>query len=125
MISQRVRASVLAFACAASVASLATAATARTPYDGEWSVTIVTQQGSCDRSYRYGVQIVNGNIVYSGGSVSFTGRVAPNGAVRVAVAGGDQRASGSGRLAQSRGSGNWSGTSSSSRCAGYWTAERR
>lgn len=125
MTSHLVRASVLAFVCAASAATFATPAAARTPYDGEWSVTIVTQQGSCDRAYRYGVQIVDGNIVYGGGGISLSGRVSRTGSVRVAVAGGDQRANGSGRLARNRGGGNWNGASSSSRCSGYWTAERR
>jgi hypothetical protein len=125
MISQFVRASVLALLCAASAAPIATPAAARTPYDGSWSVLIVTQRGTCDRAYRYGVEIANGIISYGGAGVSFSGRVAANGAVRVAVTGGDQRANGSGKMNRTSGSGNWSGASSTSRCSGYWTAERR
>ena len=30
-------------------------AAARTPYDGNWSVLIVTNTGPCDRGYRYGL----------------------------------------------------------------------
>jgi hypothetical protein len=122
MISQLVRASVLACVCAASAA---TTATARTPYDGAWSVLIVTERGTCDRAYRYGVNIVDGRVVYDGGVVNFTGRVGSNGSVRVAVSAGGQQASGSGRMTQRSGSGSWSGASSSGRCSGYWTAERR
>lgn len=109
----------------ALVASAATAAPARTVYDGNWSVLIVTHSGTCDRAYRYGVQIADGNVVYDGGMVNFAGRVAPNGAVRVIVSAGDQRADGSGRLSRNSGQGTWRGRSSSGACAGTWTAERR
>jgi hypothetical protein len=122
MISQLVRASILACVCAASAA---TTATARTPYDGAWSVLIVTERGTCDRAYRYGVNIVDGRVVYDGGVVNFTGRVANNGNVQVLVSAGEQKAAGSGRLSQRDGRGSWSGASSSGRCSGYWTAERR
>jgi hypothetical protein len=122
MISHFVRAGVLAVICATSTA---TAATARTPYDGSWSVLIVTQNGSCDRAYRYGVQIVDGIVRYDGGAVSFSGEVAKNGAVRVTVAGGGGLANGVGRLSRNSGRGNWSGRSSSGLCTGYWEAERR
>ena len=43
MISHLVRASVLAVICATSAA---TVAVARTPFDGAWSVLIVTQSGT-------------------------------------------------------------------------------
>lgn len=121
MISTLVRASILAAACAASAGT----ASARTPYDGQWSVLIVTERGSCDRAYRYGVQIVDGNVVYDGGIVNFSGRVAPNGRVQVAVSSGNSRANGSGRMSRDGGRGNWSGQSGGDGCSGYWTAERR
>ncbi|MGH6768008.1 MAG: hypothetical protein ACRECO_03185 [Xanthobacteraceae bacterium] len=100
-------------------------APARTPYDGNWSVLIVTQRGSCDRAYRYGVQIVNGRVVYNGGVVNFSGRVTARGQVRVSVSSGSGRANGSGRLSRNAGNGRWSGVSGNDRCSGYWTAERR
>ena len=122
MISHLVRASILAVICATSAA---TAATARTPYDGAWTVLIVTQSGNCDRAYRYGVQIIDGHVRYDGGAVTFSGRVAANGAVQVTVAGGGGLANGTGRLARNSGRGNWSGRASSGACSGYWEAERR
>jgi hypothetical protein len=122
MISHLVRAGLLALIC---VASAPTTAPARTPYDGAWSVLIVTQRGTCDRAYRYGIQIVNGNVVYDGGIVNMSGRVASNGAVRVTVSSGSARANGSGHLSRTAGRGNWSGRSGSDACAGYWEAERR
>jgi hypothetical protein len=123
MIRHLVRASILALVCAASTISTATA---RTIYDGQWSVLIVTQQGTCDRAYRYGVQIVDGNVLYDGGGpISLSGRVAQNGTVRVSVSAGGSRADGAGRLSRNVGSGNWQGRSGSEACSGYWQAERR
>jgi hypothetical protein len=123
MITQLIRASAMALVC---IAMTATTAPARSPYDGPWSVTIVTQRGSCQPSYRAGVQIVNGYLSYSGsGGVSMSGRVAPNGSVRVAVSAGGAAANGSGRLSRNSGRGNWVGRSGSEGCAGYWVAERR
>jgi hypothetical protein len=122
MASHFVCTSALALVCAASAA---TTATARTPYDGAWTVLIVTQRGTCDRSYRYGVQIVDGIVTYSGGTVNFSGRVTAKGAVRVTVSAGSSRVDGSGKLTRTTGQGNWRGHSSKDACSGYWTAERR
>jgi hypothetical protein len=121
MISNLVRASVLATIC---VAAVATDAPARTPYDGSWSVLIVTQRGECDRAYRYGVSIINGYIRYDGGAVNLSGRVSASGQVSVTVSSGGARASGTGRLSRNSGSGGWSGYSGQSRCSGYWQATR-
>src|SRR5437762_14134055 len=54
-------------------------ASARTNFDGTWSVLIVTQKGTCDRAYRYPVKIDNGSVGYAG-SASFTvsGKVDPD-----------------------------------------------
>ena len=122
MISHLIRASVLASIC---VGAFATAAPARTIYDGSWSVLIVTQRGNCDRAFRYGVDIVNGRVVYSGGIVHFSGNVSSGGQVRVAVSSGRARANGSGRLSRNVGRGSWSGFSGPDRCSGYWEAQRR
>lgn len=101
-------------------------AAARTGYDGHWSVLIVTNSGSCDRAYRYGVAIRNGRVIYEGSAaVNLDGRVSGNGRVNVRVWAGSQSASGSGRLSSNYGSGTWRGSGSASSCAGSWTAERR
>ena len=94
-------------------------------HDGNWSVLIITEKGDCDRAYRYGVQIVDGNLVYDGGVVNMTGRVNAAGAIRVSVSAGDAQANGSGRMTRTTGRGNWSGRSGSDACSGYWEAERR
>jgi hypothetical protein len=99
---------------------------ARNVYDGAWSVLIVTRSGSCDPSYRYGVQINGGLVTYDGiAPITLQGRVTPKGAVRVIVSAGSQWADGSGRLNRNQGGGIWKGQSASSTCAGVWQAERR
>ena len=104
-----------------------TGAAARTAtYDGNWSVLIITDSGSCDRSYRYGVNVENGEVRYRGESgIDVSGSVDNAGRVRVVIGRGDQRAEGTGRLGGDSGSGVWSGTSTNSRCSGRWEAERR
>ena len=126
MIGHAFRSIILAGALAsASIATPAGTAVARTSYDGSWSVLIITQSGACDRAYRYGVQISNGYVLGGGGPANLQGHVANNGAVRVSVSAGDQRAAGSGRLSRDRGSGVWRGQGPTGTCAGRWTAERR
>src|SRR5215813_12617476 len=88
-------------------------ASAASVYDGRWSVVIETEQGSCDRAFRYGLNIVNGNVTYAG-----------NAAVDVRVSRGGSYADGRGRLSQSSGSGHWHGVGSGV-CSGRWFAERR
>ena len=64
----------------AGVVSAAGTASARTIYDGAWSVLIVTMSGSCDPTYRYGVQINDGTVVYDGiGPITLQGKVTPKG----------------------------------------------
>jgi hypothetical protein len=94
-------------------------------FDGLWSVTIVTRSGPCDAAYRYGVLIRGGLVSYAGGAgVSVAGRVSSSGQVSVSVAGGSQRAHGSGRLSQNRGSGTWRGQGPTGGCSGVWSATR-
>ena len=99
-------------------------------FDGAWSVLIMTESGDCDRAYRYPVRVQNGRVLYNpdpgfGGSFSISGQVDRSGRVEVSVRRGDQGARGRGRLTGDSGTGTWSGSSPSQRCAGSWTAERR
>jgi hypothetical protein len=121
MISHLVRAGAAALI---GIAAIATESPARTPFDGAWSVLIVTTRGDCDRAYRYGITIANGAIVYDGGVVNLYGRVSRSGHVRVTVTSGSARANGTGRLNRVAGRGGWSGVSSGNRCSGYWQAKR-
>ncbi len=115
-----------AVSCLAASIALARPAFARSPHDGFWSVVIITDSGSCDRAYRYNLNVQNGRVSYAGdASFDVQGRVTGNGHVRVSVSRGAQRADGSGRLARNFGNGTWRGKASSGECAGRWTAERR
>jgi len=107
---------------AAAVFVAAFPATAATSYDGLWSVVIVTEKGTCDRSYRYPVRIANASLVNAGDSaVSIKGSVQGNGSLTVTVSDGSKNVIGSGRLSATVGAGSWSGGD----CAGTWEAERR
>jgi hypothetical protein len=102
------------------------AAPVATAFDGDWSVVIMTQSGGCDRAYRYGVRISNGDVIYDGGGpVDLQGHVFSNGSVRVRVSGAGQEANGQGRLSRTVGTGTWQGQGSLGSCAGVWQAERR
>jgi hypothetical protein len=108
-----------------AAAVLATAAKAGGAFDGSWRVTIITQSGNCDPAYSYPVKVEGGRVSYSGdGSFDISGRVGDAGAVSVAIARGDQKASASGKLSANAGSGQWSGKSSSAACSGRWEAVR-
>jgi hypothetical protein len=127
MFSPLIRSIALASALAsAGIAAPAHTAVARTSYDGSWSVLIITDNGACDRAYRYGIQISNGHLLSGvGESVNLQGRVAHDGAIRVTVSSGNNRADGVGRLSSGQGSGLWRGQGSAGACAGRWKAERR
>ena len=118
------RAAILGLALLA--VSAAGSVEARTPFDGSWSVLVITQAGDCDRAYRYEVRIENGAMRHGGQeSIELTGRVHPDGRVQVTVGRGDQSASGTGRMSQTSGAGTWRGRSGQKQCSGRWEAERR
>ena len=108
---------------ASSLAGLASVAEARSLYDGSWDLRFVTQRGTCDPSYDFTVNI-NDGIVTHPNLVRFRGYVAPSGAVRASVTVQDKYASGSGKLSNNAGRGTWRGFSGTTRCSGYWTAQR-
>jgi hypothetical protein len=121
---------------AAALATLAVLATSVAPafaapiaagkasYNGQWSVLIVTEKGTCDRAYRYPVKIENGSVGYAGSaSFNVSGSVGDNGALVVTVSKGDKSAKGTGHISATDGAGTW--TAASGECSGTWTAERR
>jgi hypothetical protein len=111
-------------AASAIPATTAPIAAGKQSFDGAWSVLIVTEQGKCDRAYRYPVRIANGSVGYAGeASFNVSGNVGSGGAVTVMVSHGSQSAKGSGHLSSNGGSGRW--TAGSGECSGSWTAERR
>ena len=112
-----------ALASSAALAQTETAALADS-FDGKWSVLIVTEQGNCDRAYRYPLLIQNGNVLY-GGKKNFnvSGQVQPSGAVVVSVTQGNAGAVGTGRLNGKYGSGKWEAPQGG--CSGRWQADKR
>ncbi len=116
----------IAFAVISGVMLSAGTAAARTPYDGNWSVSIWTDRGSCDRGYRYEIRVDDGKVSYRGeGLFNVYGRVDSSGRVNVTISHGERRASGAGRLTRNSGRGSWKGKSAMSECSGTWEAERR
>jgi hypothetical protein len=115
--------SVALFAFVAASATIATTSTFAVPaYDGLWSVSIVTEKGTCDRGYRYPIRISNGVLANAGDvAVNIAGKVMPTGAITVVVSAAGKSANGSGRLSGNLGEGSWTGGD----CSGTWTAERR
>jgi hypothetical protein len=108
---------------AGCLVALTSVAQARSAYDGPWDLLFVTQRGACDPTYNFSVNITDGFVTHPN-LVRFRGHVARSGAVRASVTVQDKYASGTGRLASNSGRGTWTGYSGSSRCSGYWTAQR-
>jgi len=94
-------------------------------YDGLWSVSIRTQSGPCDSSYRYPARIYNGQVLQAQNDFSYqiSGAVVSSGAIAVMVSKGGQSATGYGRLRSGSGGGRWS--AAGGQCIGIWTATRR
>lgn len=115
-------------ACALALTFVASVgpALARTPYDGSWSVLILTRRGACEPSLRYGVDIIDGKVTNSAAGVATVeGRVTSSGALKVSVQAGGASAHGSGRLRGNQGGGLWRGEGMSGACQGTWMATRR
>jgi hypothetical protein len=110
----------IAAACFIAPASVAHAHSA---YDGSWDLVFVTQNGSCDPSYNFTVNVSDGVVTHPN-LVRFKGYVAKSGSVHASVTVHDKFASGTGRFFGTSGRGRWSGRAGSARCSGYWTAQR-
>jgi hypothetical protein len=110
---------------AACVLAFADLAQARSAFDGNWSVTVSGQSGSCaGGTYNYALQIANGNVYYYGGDARVSGHVSPKGAVYVHVSSSNGSGVGSGRLSRSSGGGYFRGSTQNGPCAGTWSGQR-
>jgi type 1 fimbria pilin len=108
------------FAFALTAAALAAApALAQTPYDGLWSVTIVTKTGTCEPSASSTMTVTDGKVSAAGEDV--TGSIGREGLVRVSIHG----AYANGQLSGNAGSGKWNGASAGIPCSGHWEASRQ
>lgn len=111
--------------CAALLAAVASfggtaSADVSKKFNGAWTVTMVTEQGVCDPSYRYGIAIRNGSI--DDGSRGLSGRVDDLGKVQVVVVKGMARVGATGQLRGDSGGGTWRVPTHG--CSGRWSAAR-
>ena len=105
---------------ASNLAAAATVpALAQTPYDGLWSVTIVTSSGSCEPTASSTLTVSDGRISGAGANVS--GSIGNGGLVKVSING----AYANGQLSGNAGSGKWNGASAGIPCSGRWEASRQ
>lgn len=95
-------------------------------FDGRWSIEVITENGGCDRAYRYSIMIEDGKARYGGREAfTVTGQVAPNGTVNGSISHGQDRAEVTGRLDGNLGTGTWKAAGTSRTCEGRWNAEKR
>jgi hypothetical protein len=92
---------------------------AQSPYDGLWTVTVMTKTGSCEPSARSTLTVTDGHVSAPGAQVS--GSIGREGLVRVSING----AYANGQLSGNTGSGKWNGASGGIPCSGRWEASRQ
>lgn len=93
-------------------------------HDGVYAVDVMTQQGSCDRNYRWTIAVSGGRVSSTGDALmQASGSIDHNGIVSLAFRRDNNIARASGRVKGSSGSGTW--TSPSMQCAGSWRAMRQ
>src|SRR5450756_305477 len=119
MRNNRIHTTFLGCALTAAAALAAAPATAQTPYDGLWNVTVVTKTGSCEPSSSSTLTVSDGKISAAGADV--TGSIGREGLVRVTIRG----AYANGQLSGKSGSGKWNGASAGIPCSGRWEASRQ
>ena len=115
----RIRTILLLSTITATAALAVAPATAQTPYDGLWNVTIVTKAGACEPSTRSTLTVTDGKVSAAGAGV--TGSIGREGLVRVSIGG----AYANGQLSGNSGSGKWNGASAGVPCSGRWEASRQ
>src|SRR5258707_5621751 len=59
-------------------------ASAQTPYDGLWNVTIPTKAGGCERSVQYPLTVTDGKV---SGAADVSGSIGREGIVKVSIRG--------------------------------------
>jgi hypothetical protein len=89
-------------------------------FDGDWNVQITSSNAACPSNASVSIEINNGQVASNSAAVTASGRVADAGNIRVTLASGMKRATGSGVLNGTSGSGTWR----AALCSGTWTAQR-
>ena len=108
---------IIAFGFVAAACTVAPAS-AQTPYDGLWNVTILTKAGNCEPSIQYPLTVTDGRV---SGAADVSGSIGREGIVRVSIRG----AYANGQLNGNGGSGRWNGASGGIPCSGRWEASRQ
>ncbi len=120
---------VVAAAAAASLSAAASAepkarSTGATNHDGIYMVNVVTEQGVCDRVYRWTIIVTQGRVASpADGFMQASGKIDAAGVVSLAFRRDNQLANVSGRVKGKVASGRWS--SPTLQCTGSWTALRQ
>jgi hypothetical protein len=100
------------------------ASNADSNFDGNWSISFITQSGPCLQTYSGSGQIVD-RVIHFRGSGSFSGSVAPSGSVSMRFSVGPSHAVGTGALGSDTGNGTWSADLVEvGACSGIWNAQR-
>jgi hypothetical protein len=89
-------------------------------FDGEWNVQIASTNSACGGGASLSIGINNGRVASTNAMMTASGRVADAGTISVTLISGIKRATGSGHLTATSGSGTWRGPL----CSGTWTAQR-
>jgi hypothetical protein len=93
-------------------------------HDGVYAIQIVTERGTCDRSYLWIIAISGGRVRSTGATpLVASGQIDPRGIVSLAFRGFNEVAHVVGRMRGAKGSGTWS--SPTMACAGTWRALRQ
>jgi hypothetical protein len=115
----RIRSAFFSSLLIAAAGVVAAPASAQTPYDGMWNVTVVTKTGSCEAQSSSTLTVTDGKVTAPGTDIS--GSVGREGLVRVSIHG----AYANGQLSGNAGSGKWNGASAGIPCSGHWQASRQ
>ena len=118
-----------AVALAAAFATLSFAALAKAaPFDGSWTMALVTTSGHCG-VIKMGMAVKGGHISATSGKfvmhkIALAGLISGTGQTKINGVAGPRQAIGTGRFTRANGSGKWNGTGPSGVCSGYWVANR-
>jgi hypothetical protein len=102
------------------------AALAQQQFDGRWSIEATPAKGACRRTQHYTVVVEKGvarNAVHRRTEDRVTGRLEPDGRIRVGVQRNGTRTDIAGKLAGHSGSGTWTITGRIA-CSGRWIASK-
>ncbi|WP_026379494.1 hypothetical protein [Afifella pfennigii] len=108
---------------AVTVACLAPAGAKAAPFDGRWSVTVISEYGDCDRRFAIPVAVREGSVRYTGRFTSrASGDVSGEGRVVITFRHEGQVVHATGSLRSTFGNGAWE--SATLACSGTWIARK-